>query len=213
MKQFGSIVGRSGFGVVNTIPDSDNFIRKFKLNYESTTGKKFALAGFANRISAYYMKHDTLSGSEVKTINYELNREMPIVPFHEVIEAIDKKDDAFLNKWFNNKIVLMGVTNVSGDILPTPIAQETLRILIHAHAIDMLIHDNELTKTPDYIYFITSILIAFIVVFYSSKLGLATSSSLTLAIFLLFSSTNLFLFLPYLMRQRKSARYFLPFQL
>lgn len=37
MKQFGAIVGRNGFGVVNTLPDSDNYIRQIKLQYQSET--------------------------------------------------------------------------------------------------------------------------------------------------------------------------------
>jgi len=194
MKQFGSIVGRSGFGVVNTIPSDDNFVRHFKLNYESTIGQKGDLPGFANQISAYYLDQKPLKEYTVKTINYQLNKTIPIVPFHEVITAIDNNNDEFLNKWFKDKIVLMGVTNVSGDILPTPIAQETPGILIHAHAIDMIIHNNELSKSPDFIFYIICILAAFAVVYYSSKLSLNASVALLIVLIVTFSAANLLLF-------------------
>ncbi|MBF0264334.1 MAG: adenylate/guanylate cyclase domain-containing protein [Gammaproteobacteria bacterium] len=194
MKYFGSIVGRSGFGVVNTIPGDDNFVRHYKLNYESMTGQEVSLPGFANRISAYYLDKKPLEQNTVKTINYQLNKTIPIVPFYEVIDAIDNNKNEDLTKWFKDKIVLIGVTNVSGDILPTPIAQETPGILIHAHAIDMIIHNNDLTKSPTILFVLMSMIISFIVVYYSSKLSLKASITLLLIIFLIFSIANLLLF-------------------
>ncbi len=195
MKQFGAIVGRKGFGVVNTLPDSDNYIRRIKLKYQSVIEEKKSLPGFDSLIALHF-RETPLVHAEGKPllINYQLNKTFKILPFVEVLQQARADDKAYFEHNFKDKIVLVGVTNVSGDILPSPIAQETPGVLIHAHAIDMLINNNLLYKAPSGLIFGLSFFIAFLVVYYSSKKGIKAAILLTITVLLLYSAANVLLF-------------------
>lgn len=196
MKQFGAIVGRNGFGVVNTLPDSDNYIRQIKLQYQSDTTDKQTLPSFSNLIAAHYLLSAPHSDvlQEPLFINYQLNKKFQVIPFKEVLHEARANNSAYFEQHFSNKIVLMGVTNVSGDILPSPVAQETPGILIHAHAIDMLINDNLLIRSETLYTVILSVFLSFLVVYYSSKMGIKASVALTLAVLTIYSIINIILF-------------------
>ncbi|MCW8929714.1 MAG: adenylate/guanylate cyclase domain-containing protein [Gammaproteobacteria bacterium] len=204
MKQFGAIVGRDGFGVVNTLPDSDNYIRQIKLQYQSVTEDKKSLPGFDNLIATHFLGGLTeAQGKEPLLINYQLNKQFEILSFIEVLNMARADDQAYFEQNFKDKIVLVGVTNVSGDILPSPVAQETPGVLIHAHAIDMLINNDLLIKAPFGFVLALSFFLAFTIVYYSSKKGIRTAIFLTVTILLLYSFLNLLLFnsnilLPYI---------------
>ncbi|MCU7835830.1 MAG: adenylate/guanylate cyclase domain-containing protein [gamma proteobacterium symbiont of Taylorina sp.] len=195
MKQFGSIVGRDGFGVVNTLPDLDNYIRKIKLQYQSTTDDKKSLPGFDNIIASHFLNIMPVNqDNKPLFINYQLNKEFRILSFNEVLNHARLDNKAYFEKNFKDKVVLVGVTNVSGDILPSPIAQETSGVVIHAHAIDMLINNNLLIIPPFAFVFILNFFIAFLVVYFSSKKGLKTAIFLSSLVFLFYSIANLLSF-------------------
>jgi adenylate cyclase len=194
MKHFGTIVGRSGFGVVNTLPDSDNYIRRMKLQYQSTVSEKNKLPGFSNRIAAHFLQQLPLASDETLLINYQLNRQFRILPFLEVLEQARADNAAYFNEAFKDKVVLVGWTNVSGDILPSPVAQETPGIIIHAHAIDMMMHDNYLLITGVLSHIVMSLILAFIIVFISSRFGIRISAIATGLVLVLFTAVNLAFF-------------------
>lgn len=196
MKQFGAIVGRDGFGVVNTLPDSDNYIRQIKLQYQSGSVDKKTLPGFSNLIAAGYLnkKPDTSVSQKPLYINYQLNKKFEVLPFNEVLHQARAHNSAYFDQHFKNKIVLVGFTNVSGDILPSPVAQETPGIVIHAHAIDMLINDELLTRSTTLYVILLNIFLAFLVVYYSSKQGIKISIALTISLLCAYSLANMALF-------------------
>jgi len=204
MKQFGSIVGRNGFGVVNTLPDSDNYIRQIKLQYQSVTEDKKSLPGFDNLIASYFLdtRPEGLNLAPL-LINYQLNKEFKILSFSEVLNQAIADNKDYFERNFKDKIVLVGVTNVSGDILPSPVAQETPGVLIHAHAIDMLINDNLLVTPPFWVVLTMSLFISLLVAYYSSKKGMQLAIALTFVVLILYSIGNLIffnanIFLPYI---------------
>ncbi len=203
MKKFGPIVGRHGFGVVNTLPDEDNYIRKIRLQYESEDKKRNSLPSFANVVSALYKDRDPLNSDEDIFINYHLETQFTVYPFNEVLKQSRAENQAYFKEHFKDKIVLMGLTNVSGDIVPSPISQETPGVMIHAHSIDMLINDNFLNQIPEYWLILLNILLSVGIIYYSSKFGLKVSVALTLLLLLAYSVSNILLFninifLPYI---------------
>ncbi len=194
MKQFGAIVGRNGFGVVNTLPDADNFIRRIKLYYKSEIMDKKMLPGFSNLVAVDYLGKPLETEQEELFINYQLNKTFSVLAFKDVLKMARVNNSDYFTRHFKNKIVLLGVTNVSGDILPSPVAQETPGVVIHAHAIDMLINHNLLNKTPLLLTLLLNILLSFLVVYYSSRRSIRTAVILTIVVLLLYSFANLWLF-------------------
>ncbi len=204
MKHFGAIVGRDGFGVVNTLPDSDNYIRQIKLQYPSVTGDQKSLPGFDHLVATHFLNNSTqILDSKPLLINYQLNKEFKILSFIEVLNQAKADNKVYFEENFKDKIVLVGVTNVSGDILPSPIAQETPGVLIHAHGVDMLVNNNLLTSISFAWILALNFGLAFLVVYYSSKKGIRSSILLTMVVLLLYSVVNLIVFnsnilLPYI---------------
>ncbi len=196
MKQFGAIVGRDGFGVVNTLPDADNYIRRVKLFYQSDSTDKQALPGFSNIIASSYLaaKKNINTSQTPLLINYQLNKQFKVLPFNEVLHEARVQNSTYFKENFANKIVLLGVTNVSGDIVPSPVSQETPGVVIHAHAIDMLINNNLLRKIETRYIVMIIVLLAFLVVYFASKNSIKKSLIVTLSILLLYSVFNLTLF-------------------
>ncbi|MCP3852488.1 MAG: adenylate/guanylate cyclase domain-containing protein [Gammaproteobacteria bacterium] len=194
MKQFGAIVGRNGFGVVNTLPDSDNYIRRIKLQYQSVTEDKKSLPSFDSLIAFHFNESIFSEKNKPLLINYQLNKHFKTLPFVEVLKQARADNKDYFENHFKNKIVLVGVTNVSGDILPSPVAQETAGVIIHAHAIDMLINDNLLHKSPAEVVLIISIIIALMIVYYASKKSIKITAFITLGVILFYSAGNLLLF-------------------
>ncbi len=195
MKQFGAIVGRTGFGVVNTLPDSDNYIRRIKLKYKSVIEDKKSLPGFDSLIALHFTGKSLIQDeNKPLLINYQLHKTFKILPFVEVLQQARADNKDYFEQNFKDKIVLVGVTNVSGDILPSPIAQETPGVLIHAHAIDMLINDSLLYKAPAALILGLSFFIAFLVVYYSSKKSIKVAILLTIIVLFLYSISNILFF-------------------
>ncbi len=202
MKKFGFFLKRNDFGVVNTLPDSDNYIRRVKPLYQSDTADGKNLPSFSNLIATYYNNTEPLNALEPLIINYQLNKHFQVLPFKEVLDKARANDSQYFIQNFKDKIVLIGMTNVSGDILPSPLGQETPGVMIHAHAIDMLVNNELLYKTSIGLLFALNLFLAFLVVYYSSKNSLKSAVLLTLLLLLLYTGTNLLLF---------NANIFLPF--
>ncbi len=203
MKQFGAIVGRDGFGVVNTVPDADNYIRKIRLQYQSAEVQNRALLGFSNRIASHFLNERPKTSERPLLINYQLNNHFKILSFEEVLKQSRTDNRVYFEKYFKDKIVLIGVTNISGDILPSPVAQETPGILIHAHAIEMLIHNNLLIEPHRMFVLLFNIFMTLLVVYYASKSTLSFAIMITISVIVLYSLINLLLFninilLPYI---------------
>jgi len=196
MKQFGAIVGRDAFGVVNTISDADNYIRRVKLFYQSDNMDKQALPGFSNIIASSYLaaKQNINTSQTPLLINYQLNKHFDVLPFNEVLHEARVNNSTYFNEHFANKVVLLGMTNVSGDIVPSPVSQETPGIVIHAYAIDMLINNNLLHKIETHYIVIIMVLLAFLVVYFASKNSIKKALIITLSVLLLYSVFNLAIF-------------------
>jgi len=162
------------------------------------------LPGFDNIIASHYLNiHPLDHDNKPLFINYQLNRTFNTLSFSEVLEQARQENKAYFEQHFKDKIVLIGVNNVSGDILPSPVAQETPGVVIHAHSIDMLVNNNFLHKASFGLIFLLNFFIAFLVVYYSSKKGIITAIILSSIIFVLYSMANLFAFsvnilLPYI---------------
>jgi adenylate cyclase len=116
---------RHGFGFVNLTSDSDDFIRKQKLKAQASDSSgyspSFALEiaqAFASRTGRKFSPPDL----DTILINFRQREAFPRVSFVTAMEAVDRKDAAFMRATFGNRIVLIAASGGRGgeDMHSTP---------------------------------------------------------------------------------------------
>ena len=151
MKHFGLILGKEGFGVINTLPDADKSIRRVKRYFQARASSEH-IPSFAALIAAKAMtgKHHSQHSDHIQPpspihwINYDLNLDFPLYSFIDVLQKARAGDRNYFRQHFHNKVVLFGINNVSDDIHITPLATEKPGIFIHAHTIENYLHNQYL---------------------------------------------------------------------
>jgi adenylate cyclase len=153
--------GHHGFGFVNLTSDSDDFIRRQKLKAAadgdtSLFSPSFALdvaQAFASRTNRKFSAPD----SDTILINFRQREAFPRVSFVTALEAINRKDSAFMRATFGSRIVLIAAFGGRGgeDMHSTPHyywqrtpadGLKTSGAEIHANTIATLLNDDAIRE-------------------------------------------------------------------
>lgn len=150
-----SIVGKDGLGSVAVCLDPDQVVRRFD---EQGCGGREGEVTLAGRMA----KHLGMERSWSGWIDYSIGDAVRYVPFHEVLDWIERGEDARLAETFRGKPVLLGVVLPFTDrhALPVPLAafepESTLipGVLIHVQAVRSMLYHGLVQAAPMVVQFL-----------------------------------------------------------
>ncbi len=200
MAIFGKIIGKQGFGMVNTLPDSDNYIRRVRLYYQDLNDNSQFVPAFYTAVANRYDEINRIdpirnsSFANIQFINFQPQKSFQTLSFFEVLEAAKNNNLEYFKDNFKNKIVLFGFTNASGDILPSLLSQETPGVLLHAQTIEMLIKQNFLKQNNGLYLLLGLLLLAVIIAYLASKKNITVTFAIVMGLMVVYFASNLLLF-------------------
>lgn len=171
MKQFGIIVGSQNFGILNTYPDSDKYVRRVRHHFMSMKTER-SISGFAYLIASKSDPNIIPPNTALPLINYHLNLQIPVLSFEQVLRKARADDSDYFKRYFSDKIVLIAINNVSDDIHATPLGKEISGIFIHAHSINNYLHNDYMSELPPYYTPVFILFLALLTGFFSARLNL-----------------------------------------
>ncbi len=178
MKHFGLILGKYGFGVINTLPDRDKVIRRVRQLFQSTSQQAIPSFAFLIASKALEARHQVAASAQINPpatvhwINYQPALKFQVLSFVEVLEKARANDAQYFSRHFHDKIVLFGINNVSEDIHATPLVSEIPGIFIHAQVIQNYLDQNYLQAVDAVVVYLLIILLGIITALIASKLEL-----------------------------------------
>jgi class 3 adenylate cyclase/CHASE2 domain-containing sensor protein len=166
-KQFTAVAGMENIGLSNIAPDTDGIIRKQAVFFEAKDGKKlltlpFLLAEKAQSVkikqepdlSFYFGKNRIIEENGLVTVNYAGGpKTFPTYSFGSVYDKAVKNDKKYFFENFNESIVIIGRTDISGkDVFDTPynVKKDSLMsgIELHANTINMITTGQYISRMP-----------------------------------------------------------------